>query len=320
MYYEKVATASGISTTLAGLRRGCRRQGAAIDVTARGHRSADGAGAGLERGTMNRRWVKDSVRTAAKSLFATADLFASRAPGPRILIYHQIEAGLGRQMEVTEAAFKEQLEWIQQHGQVVDLDTAIDMNPGVDSSDTFVLTFDDGYRDMHERAWPLLRQRDLPFLLYLTTDPVESQRSLTPGGRAEPLTWAQIDEMLASGLMTLGAHTHRHRDLRTLASDEIEAEVDQSNQLIERRMGMRPRHFAYPWGYWSETADAVIRRVYATAALGSGRPITPETDPLLLNRVPVQLSDTIFFFKRKMATGMRFEDRTRRAITGYHGP
>ncbi len=151
----------------------------------------------------------------------------------------------------------------------------------------------------------------------MTTDPVESQRPLTPGGKADPLTWAQINEMLDSGLMTLGAHTHEHLDFRSIGAAQIESEVGQSNDLIVSRTGVTPRHFAYPWGYWSEEGDAAVRGAYVSATLGSGPPVHASTDPFLLNRVPVQLSDGMLFFKRKMTTGMRLEDRLRRKLSGY---
>jgi peptidoglycan/xylan/chitin deacetylase (PgdA/CDA1 family) len=265
---------------------------------------------------MTRLRAKDAARAAAKGVFWAADAFSARMTGPRVLIYHQIEAGLGRQMEVTEANFDRQINWMLDHGQIVDLESAIETR----ADDVFVLTFDDGYRDVFDRAWPLLRDRAIPFVIYLTTEPVESGRALTPGGRAEPLTWANIDEMLKSELMTLGAHTHAHRDLRLLEVSEIEAEIKDSNDLILARTGIAVRHFAYPWGYWSSDADSVVRNTYASAVLGSGAPVAGDTDPFQLNRIPVQLSDSMIFFTRKMTTGMRFEDRVRRRLVGYHGP
>jgi peptidoglycan/xylan/chitin deacetylase (PgdA/CDA1 family) len=265
---------------------------------------------------MNRRRAKDAVRTAAKGAFWAADVFSERMPGPRVLIYHQIEAGLGRQMEVTEANFGRQVNWMLDNGRIVDLEYAIDTK----ADDVFVLTFDDGYRDVFDRAWPMLRDHGIPFVIYLTTEPIESGRALTPGGRAEPLTWANIDEMLESGLMTLGAHTHAHRDLRLLEVSEIEAEIKDSNDLILARTGIAVRHFAYPWGYWSIDADTIVRSAYASAVLGSGTPVAGDTDPFQLNRIPVQLSDSMVFFTRKMTTGMRLEDRVRRRLVGYHGP
>lgn len=260
------------------------------------------------------------MRTAAKLAFAGADPFFGPFPGPRILIYHQIGAGMGRQMEVTRSAFADQLDWLVSHGSVVPLEEAIAQRGRTGDERSFVLTFDDGYDDFYRFGYPELVKRDLPFALYLTTHPVESREPLTPGGRAEPLTWGQIEAMYGSGAMTLAAHTHRHDDLRLLGADDIEADLATCDDLVERRLGVRPVHFAYPWGYWSQAADEAVRRRYASATLGSGPGITESTDVHLLHRVPVQLSDSAFFFRRKMRTGLRLEDVVRRRLKGYDGP
>ncbi|MEN8238867.1 MAG: polysaccharide deacetylase family protein [Actinomycetota bacterium] len=263
---------------------------------------------------------KSTARLLAKSVFAAADLVVRDRPGPRILIYHQVGAGLGRQMEVSEQQFSRQIDWVQANGDVASLGPAIDDRAREGVERTFVLTFDDGYRDVFERAWPLLRDRGLPFTLYVTTNPVESGVPLTAGGAADPLTWPQINEMLESGLMTLGAHTHTHPDLTAIDAGTIREEIERSNELILLRTGVEARHFTYPWGYWSRVADPVVREAYDTATLGSGQGITAGTDPYLVNRIPVQLSDGFTFFKRKMKGGMRLEDVVRRRLTGYRGP
>lgn len=262
----------------------------------------------------------DPLRLGAKAVFALADLAFGRLPGPRILIYHQVGAGLGRQMEVREEAFRSHLDWLGYHGRVVDLETAISSKDQPDGRSHYVLTFDDGYEDLHRVAFPLLEAARIPFTLYLATHPVESREPLTPGGRANPLTWAQVREMLASGLMTLGVHTHRHVDLRSLGEEEIRQELEVSDRLVGERTGVRPRHFAYPWGYWSARADAQVRQRYSSAVLGSGPPNDSRTEPFLLHRMPVQLADGVFFFRRKMRTGLRLEDLVRRRVAGYQGP
>ncbi len=264
--------------------------------------------------------LKTAARTASKVVFSAADPFFGGFPGPRILIYHQVEAGLGRQMEVTKDAFIAQLEWLDQHGVIVDLDSAVAARGSAHAERRFVLTFDDGYDDFYRNGYPELVRRNMPFVLYLTTGPVETRRPLFPGGQAEPLTWDQVSDMAESGLMTLGAHTHTHLDVRAASRAEIEDELGRSDALILSRTGIAPRHFAYPWGYWSAAADTPVRSRYSTATLGTGSPITAATDPMLLNRVAVQLSDGVFFFTRKMRTGMQLEDRVRRRLAGYRGP
>ena len=256
------------------------------------------------------------VRQAAKAVFAAADLFAPRLHGPRILIYHQVGTDLGREMEVTRDDFISQLDWIRARGEVVSLDSALESShrPGADR--LFVLTFDDGYRDLYEVAWPHLQERQLPFVLYLTTEHVESQQPLSHE-LALPLAWGQIEEMLASGLMTLASHTHTHPDLRLLDAGAIERELEACDRLIEARTSIRPRHFAYPWGYWSATADAVTRQRYVTAALGAPIGSRPFSDPHLVPRLPVQRSDGVTWFRARMHNGFRLEEWARRRLRGY---
>ncbi|NNF64308.1 MAG: polysaccharide deacetylase family protein [Acidimicrobiia bacterium] len=240
--------------------------------------------------------------------------------GPRILIYHQIGAGLGREMEVSLSAFKAQMDWLADNGEIVDLETALATRTQPGTENQYVLTFDDGYDDMFRLAYPLLLDRQLPFTLYLTTHPTESGEPLFPGGSAEPITWDQVKTMRESGLMTLGAHTHRHGDMRTTSRGEAREDLERSNELIESRTGERPRHFTYPWGYWSADADPVVRDLYVSATVGSGVGSGDQADEFKVNRIPVQLSDGVVFFKRKMHRGLQAEDKLRRKLRGYAGP
>lgn len=258
------------------------------------------------------------LRSAAKVAFATADFPYRTRPGPRILIYHQVGAGLGRQMEVTVPNFEFQVQWMLDEGSIVSLDEAIARAGEPEAHRLFVVTFDDGYRDVFDVALPTLSAAGIPFTVYVTTEPVESGVASTPGGRANPLTWDQLAQMASMGA-TIGAHTHTHPDLRDIPAHAAREELDASNRLIEARLGIRPEHFCYPYGYWSETAEPAIRERYRTATLGAGPPVTASSDPYRIHRVPIQLSDSRFFFVRKMESGMVLEERVRRRISGYRG-
>jgi peptidoglycan/xylan/chitin deacetylase (PgdA/CDA1 family) len=262
--------------------------------------------------------TKEIARTAAKSLFAVADLFLGSWPGPRILIYHQVGAGSGRQMDLAPAIFRGHVDWLESQGRIVGLGDALSGADDHDADRTFVLTFDDGYADFYENAFPFLRDRGIPFTLYLTTGHIETGEPLHIGDR--PLTWDMVVEMVESGLVTLGAHTHTHPDLRGLTLAAVKGEVETANELIETRTGQKARHFAYPKGYWDPDAEAVIRRHYDTAVLGAGAPVTADTDPYRIHRVAIQGADRYLFFRRKIRGGMRLEERVRAAVKGYVHP
>ncbi len=118
----------------------------------------------------------------------------------------------------------------------------------------------------------------------------------------------------------MGPHTHSHVDVRAVDADALAEEVDVSNQLIAKRLGTAPRHFAYPWGYWSEPAEALVRERYETAALAAVSSVTAETDPYRLPRIPIQKSDGVAFFRRKTRTGLRAEEWMRQRVKGYTVP
>ncbi len=260
------------------------------------------------------------IRTAAKAAFAAVDMVMPDPRGPRVLIYHQVGAGLGRQMEVTVDDFRRQMEWLGSNREVVSLDQAIARWEEPGSETLVALTFDDGYRDTHTTAFPILARHGFPFLIYLATESIETGKPLGPTHGAEPLGWDLIGEMLGSGLVTIGAHTHRHTDLRAIDPDRVEEELRTSDDLIERRLGVKPRHFAYPWGHWSQPAADVVDERYETAAVaGTPRPRAQLTKHQL-HRYPVQLSDGFRFFPARLRGGLRAEEQVRRWLDRYSGP
>jgi peptidoglycan/xylan/chitin deacetylase (PgdA/CDA1 family) len=264
--------------------------------------------------------VARALKSVAKGLFAGIDIFLPRLKGPRILIYHQVGTNLGREMEVSLDVFRAHLDWIGRHGRIVDLDGALSAGDAPEADETYVLSFDDGYSDIFRFAFPLMVERRLPFTVYLNTQPLESGMSLGPESGAEPLTWSEMETMMDSGLLTVGAHTHRHVDVRSLEADAIAEELDVSNRLIEERLGSAPRHFAYPWGFWSELAEALVRERYETAALAAVGSINTTTDRHRLPRIPIQKSDGIVFFKQKIRNGLRVEEWIRQRVRGYEVP
>lgn len=259
------------------------------------------------------------ARTVAKAGFVASDLVFPNPRGPRILIYHQVGSDLGRQMEVTTPSFRKQMNWLASHATVVTLEQAIARweEPGSDS--LVVLTFDDGYRDTFTRAFPIMRSLKMPFTLYLTTGPMEEGMG-SDQDPAAPLNWDDVEEMMASGLLTVGAHTHSHPDLRHATESDVEREISKSDSIIKSRLGVTPEHFAYPYGYWSASADATVTSTYSTAVLGASPRPRIKPDPHQIHRYPVQLSDSFRFFPSRLRGGLLLEEKVRRSLRGYKGP
>lgn len=262
---------------------------------------------------------KMTFRPAAHRIFALTDGLLPSRDGPRILIYHQVGSGRSHEMNLPTDMFRRQIDWLQTQYRVVGLEQAVERRGDSDAKGLVVLTFDDGYADVYDNAFPLLEDRRLPFTLYLTTGPIEDPASF-PDWPGKPLSWEQVKTMAASKLMTVGAHTHSHPDLRIVSEATVQWEVEHSNVLIEDHVGTRPRHFTYTKGWWSPTADPVIRRTYDTATLGMGDAIGVDSDLHQLHRLAVNQSEPFWAWRRKLQTGGRTENLVRRVWRGYRGP
>ena len=101
-----------------------------------------------------------------------------------------------------------------------------------------------------------------------------------------------------------------------LPAAAVDEELDRSIALIGERLGVEPRHFAYPKALaGTPAADRAVRARFASAALAGTR-ANPYggTDPYRLARSPVQVDDGLDFFDRKVVGGMRMEDDLRRLV------
>lgn len=241
------------------------------------------------------------MRRRLKSLLAMG---ASQrpAPGATILIYHRVGGGSPDERDLATHDFAQQLDVLAEHD-VVSLDSALDRLADGDPSPSVVLTFDDGFADVHENAWPLLRERRLPFTLYLATAYVGATMhwdGSTARAAGPALSWEQLAEMAGSGLCTVGNHTHTHARPESLDA----AELDTCSDIIERRLGVRPDHFAYTWGVPVPALAPAVRRRFRSACTGELGRNLPGQDPLALRRVPVRGSDPLPFFRAKLVGGL----------------
>ncbi len=206
-------------------------------------------------------------------------------------------------------------------GRVRSVDDALDAldrpAPADPDADPVVVTFDDGTADFAELAHPVLERFAIPATLYVATDFVDRGVDFPHGGR--PLSWAALADTAASGLVTVGSHTHTHALLDRLPAAAIADELDRADALIAEHLGGPIRHFAYPKAVaGSSPADAAVRARYRSAALAGTRPNRyGATDPFRLARSPIQTSDGMRFFTAKVAGGMRLEDSVRDAANRW---
>lgn len=134
--------------------------------------------------------------------------------------------------------------------------------------DRVALTFDDGLASVAEHALPLLRELEAPATLFLTTGYVGRDNGWPgqpPGiARLAMLDWDGVEALAREG-WAIEAHSVNHPDLRACSEAEREDEVGGSCEAIERRLGTRPRAFAYPYGFLDAAVVACVGRHVACA-------------------------------------------------------
>lgn len=231
------------------------------------------------------------ARKAVKAAVLPYGLLTPRRPGDvTILLYHRVGDGPG-EIEIPVEVFERHLATLVEHESVRSLDDVLDAGGG-----GVVVTIDDGYRDFYANVLPLLTRYRVPAVLYLAT-------SLVANGNRDPnaLTWSQLEEAAATRLVTFGAHTHSHADLSRASEDAAEEEMRRSKELVEDRLGVPCRHFAYPWAVGSPAADRVARRLFESAALDAWRTNRRgRIDRYRLGRTPILRSDGYRFFGAKV--------------------
>lgn len=171
-----------------------------------------------------------------------------------VLMFHDVvlERGKGGvYFDSTVSEFNEILDYFEQQGahylSLKDLHEHLVTGKEVPDR-SVVLTFDDNYQGFYENAWPILKARNIPSGMFVHTDFVGNKSGSHP-----KMSWEQLKELDASGLVEIGGHTCSHPgDLKSLPVDVQERELVDSKNLLEEKLGHPVPFLAYPVG----SADA----------------------------------------------------------------
>jgi peptidoglycan/xylan/chitin deacetylase (PgdA/CDA1 family) len=263
------------------------------------------------------------LRRVVKGAAVAADTVRRPPSGVVVLIYHRVGAASGLELDLPVDVFAAQAEILAASGRVVSLGEALawlgrpDARDTDAGSDPVVVTFDDGTVDLVDHALPILERHRLPVTLYAATAFIDEGRPFPGDGL--PLSWRGLADACATGLVDVGSHTHGHRLLDRLPANRIDDELDRSIELIGEHLGRPPLDFAYPKAVaGSAAAEQAVRRRFRSAALGGSRPNrVGGTDPYRLARSPIQSSDGMRWFGRKLEGGMAAEELLRGLVNRW---
>ena len=148
------------------------------------------------------------------------------------------------------------------------------------------ITFDE---DTFTVAYPILRQRQIPFTVFVLSHMVGQPGYLSAG---------QLKKMQRDPLVTVGVHGSKHRILTECTPEEQAEEIFASKQVLEKLLGQTCDLFAYSHGQYDDnirklTAFAGYRKAFAVA----GRPLNAHFDkgPYAYPRMSVEADTKAMF-------------------------
>jgi peptidoglycan/xylan/chitin deacetylase (PgdA/CDA1 family) len=229
-----------------------------------------------------------------------------RAPdwsGIRILGYHRI-ADDGHDLSVHPQAFRRQMEHLREAGlRPVRLDRALDLLAEPVEGRWVCVTFDDGYRDNLDAAAPVLRDLEIPATIFVPTAIVDGTASYDWYGDPPPaLSWEQIAQLEAEGLIDFQSHTLTHPRLPHVDDARAREEIAGSKRELEARLGREVTSLCYPAGLWGERDARLVREAGYRAGVTTDPGVNPGARPMdRLRRTMVYWGDGPFEFEAKVA-------------------
>jgi peptidoglycan/xylan/chitin deacetylase (PgdA/CDA1 family) len=189
------------------------------------------------------------------SLFATAVCGQPALPTPGrkqvyapILLYHHIGSDNFEQdgvsdsrYNVTLAEFSAQMELLRTLGyqtvRTADVTAAMVAHGNLPAR-PIVISFDDGWEDQYQNAFPVLRAHGLTGAFFIT--------STYPDAKGF-VTWTQLQEMASAG-MEIGSHSRTHPHLPKIREDLAWQEIRLSKVELEKKLKVPVDAFSYPYG------------------------------------------------------------------------
>jgi len=215
---------------------------------------------------------------------------------PPVLCYHRI--GGARELGVTRvspAVFTRQMTALARDGwKALSLSefAAIAAGPTSPPPHAFFLSFDDGYAELAEHAYPVLADLGFTATTFLITDFVGGENRWDVQYTRRPLRhldWDTVARWQARGF-TFGSHTATHARLTWADDAKARDELHRSREAMLARLGPAAgTAVAYPFG----AVNARIRRLAREAgyAIGFAGVRGDGDDPMNIPRVPVYVWD-----------------------------
>jgi len=195
-------------------------------------------------------------------------------------MYHRFEENKYPSTNIRMRDFKEHLKIIQESGiEFVNPKNFEDQLKKNKLQRKILLTIDDGFLSFYKNAWPILKEKKIPFILFVSTREV---------GVFNYMTWDQIREISKEDFVEIGNHSHTHEYLVDESNKQIKEDISKSISIFKKNLGKNSAFFSYPFGEYSKDFKKIIKDFGFKYAFGQHSGVMDETkDFYELPRYPI---------------------------------
>ena len=194
-------------------------------------------------------------------------------------MYHRFNENKYPSTNIKMKIFKEQIELIKNNN--INFISPKNFSLNFDekkSKKTILLTIDDAFSSFYENAWPYLKKERIPFILFVSTQPI---------GKQGYMNWDQIKEIEKEEFAFIGNHSHSHEYLINYEFTKFKNDIDKSIRLFEENIGYNPKYFSYPFGEFSLKQKEYISKKFNFAFGQNSGVIDINKDKYELPRFPI---------------------------------
>ena len=205
--------------------------------------------------------------------------YYSNDNGVLSLMYHRFNENKYPSTNIRMDIFVEQMNMISnQDYEFYDPKNFVDQFSKTKDKKKILLTIDDGFKSFYNEAWPYLKKNKIPFILFVSTEPV---------GKNGYMTWDEIKEIDKSKIGFIGHHSHTHEYLIDMTEKEFIKDIETASKIFDEKLGFVPSIFSYPFGEYSLYMKDYISKNFKIAFGQHSGVIDINKDKFELPRFPI---------------------------------
>ena len=194
-------------------------------------------------------------------------------------MYHRFNEHKYPSTNIEMRVFKEQMEMIKNSNYTFSNPKTFEKNfTSPRKNKEILITIDDAFLSFYLEAWPYLKKNKIPFILFVSTEPV---------GKRGYMTWEQIKEVEAEKFTVIGHHSHSHGYLIDNDDNFFISDIKKANQIFLNNLGYIPNLFSYPFGEYSKFMRDYISQHFDYAFGQHSGVIDLNKDKFELPRFPI---------------------------------